>query len=436
MNPGNLIRQLDARLEDLPRAPLLVALSGGIDSSVLLHALASTKSARVRGLRALHVDHGLHRDAGVWAAHCRTFCEGLATALTIERVDVKRDGRGLEAAARKTRQLAFETTLSEGEILVLAHHRDDQAETFLLRALRASGADGLGAMRPWRRFGRGWLWRPLLDRPRCELIAYARTHGVQWIDDPSNADTRLDRNFLRHRVMPLLRERWPHADAAFARSAMLSGEAGELLAIEDEQALAVARGSDSAMLDVERLRTLPAARRARVLRIWIRHLELPPLPAAGLAHIETDLLNPGTGTQAEFAWSGVVVRRWRDVLHAGRQHPPLPLHWRVAWDGREPLPLPDGGTLRLLGDRGFDTPVCVGARQGGERIALTGRAHSHELKHVLQDFGVPPWRRERIPLLSTPDGELLAAGDRICSGRFEVWLRDCGAQLQWLPDDD
>ncbi|KAB8172125.1 tRNA lysidine(34) synthetase TilS, partial [Lysobacter maris] len=180
-------------LSDLPPdapspAPLLVAYSGGLDSTVLLHLLASEPRRRSDGLRAIHVHHGLHPDADDWARHCRRFCDALAIPLTVVRVEVARDaGLGLEAAARHARHAAFEAALGTDEVLVTGHHRDDQAETFLLRALRASGTDGLAAMRAWRRCGRGWLWRPLLETPRAALLEHAGTHALRWIEDPSNA---------------------------------------------------------------------------------------------------------------------------------------------------------------------------------------------------------------------------------------------------------
>ncbi|MCI4566853.1 tRNA lysidine(34) synthetase TilS [Lysobacter sp. CFH 32150] len=411
---------------------VLVGLSGGLDSIALLHVLAASHEIRARGLRAIHVHHGLHRDADAWTMHCQRVCDELAVPLAIVRIEVERDsGEGLEAAARKVRHAAFEAELREEEVLALAHHRDDQAETFLLRALRASGPDGLGAMRAWRRFGRGWLWRPLLGVPRSELLAYAQQHALHWIDDPSNADTDLDRNFLRHRVMPLLRERWPGAEAAFAQSATLSAETSELLAEGDALALASARTLDAHTLARDTLRALPPARRGRVLRLWIATLGLPPLPAEGVARIEAELLDARVDAEPEFAWHGATVRLWRDLLHAGRQRRPLPSDWDAAWDGATPLRLPTGDTLALQGAAGFDAPLRVHARQGGERITLPRRAHSHALKHVLQDFGVPPWVRERLPLLSNAAGAVMAAGDLVYSAEFDTWLHAHGARLAW-----
>lgn len=436
--------------------PVLVGYSGGLDSTVLLHLLAREPLRRSHGLRAIHVHHGLHPDADAWEAHCRATCKALAIECVVASVQVPAgSGNGLEAAAREARRGAFADALGDGEVLALAHHRDDQAETFLLRALRASGPDGLAAMRRWRDFGRGWLWRPLLDTSRDALLAYAQAHRLGWIEDPSNASDAFDRNFLRRRLMPLLRDRWPHASAALARSAMLQAEALELLEAGDGPALASLRTIDPQVVSVPMLEDLPAARRARVLRRWIDALGLPPLPARGVAQIEADLLRAGGDDDARFDWAGASIRRWRDLLHAGPHREPLPVDWRVEWDGKTPAALPTGDTLAFspamdapsdpgIGSRPDDRPrpvtplssrssppLVLHARRGGERITLPDRSHSHTLKHVLQDLGVPPWERERLPLVSDHDGMLLAAGDLVYSAGFDAWLRERGARLVW-----
>lgn len=420
-------------LRDLPQGPLCVGYSGGLDSTVLLHLLAETPAARAQGLRAWHVHHGLHAQADDWAAHCAAVCAALSVPLTVSQVDVVRDGGdGPEAAARRARHAAFEHGLAAGETLALAHHRDDQTETFLLRALRASGPDGLAAMRRWRDCGRGRLWRPLLELPRSALERYARDRGLRWIEDPSNADDAYDRNFLRRRVLPLLRERWPQADAALAASAGLNAQAAALLDEGDALALAQARSADPQALSRARLRTLPPARRARVLRRWIAELGLPPLPAVGVAQIERELLTARDDAEAEFAWHGATIRAWRDLLHAQIQSAALPSDWRTPWDGRAPLALPGGGELCLEGTSALEGACEVHARSGGERIVLPGREHSHALKQVLQELGVPPWERRRLPLLSR-EGVLLAAADLAYSADLDRWLRERGARLVWRP---
>jgi len=407
-----------------PASGILLGLSGGLDSTVLLHLLAAAPWRGALPLRAIHVCHGLDPAAEAWADHCKAVCAVLSVPLAISRVEVARaSGLGLEGAARAARHAAFLETLGEREVLALAHNADDQAETFLLRALRASGPDGLAAMQAWRTHGAGWLWRPLLGHPRHALLAYARARGLQWIDDPSNSDTALDRNFLRHEILPLLTRRWPGAAAAFARSAALCAEAARLLEDGDAQALASVLAMPDT-IDAEALAGFPAARRARLLRRWCTDLGLPPLPGNGVARIERE---------GGFEWAGARIRRWRKWLHAGPVRPALPAQWTQQWTGEAPLPLPDGGSLQLLGKARFDAPLRVHARQGGERIRLPGRAHDHALKQVLQDSGVPPWLRERLPLLSAADGTVMAAGDRIVSARFAAWLDARDARLAWTP---
>lgn len=419
------------RLITPPRAgACLVGFSGGLDSTVLLQLLASDADARLAGLRAIHVHHGLHADADDWAAHCQRVCDGLGVALSIVHVDVDRTaGLGLEGAARNARHRAFGEALGDDEILALAHHRDDQAETFLLRALRGAGADGLAAMRPWRAYANGWLWRPLLDLPREALLTHAREHGLHWLEDPSNANADFDRNFLRNRVMPLLRERWSHASASLARSAALSAQAADLLDVDDASALQRVQVDDDT-LDIDALRLIPIERRARILRRWIAGLGLPALPGHAIERIDTLLLSDGDAV-ARFEWAGARVERWRRLVHAQRIREPLLSTWSANWNGAMPFALPTGDTLSLRGATGFEHPVRVHARQGGERIVLPRRTHSHALKHVLQDQGMPPWHRTRLPLLSSAQGELLAAGDAILSATLADWLAARDARLHW-----
>lgn len=418
-------------LPPVPRdGPLLLACSGGLDSTVLLHRLAAEPALRARGLRAVHVDHGLHPQSAAWAEACAANCRQLGIALQVHRVTVIETGQGLEAAARAARHAAFERTLAPGELLLTAHHRDDQAETVLLRLLRGAG-DGLAAMRPLRPFAHGWLWRPLLDLPRETLHAYAREHALHWLEDPSNASDRHDRNFLRHHVLPRLAERWPQAGQAMARSAGLLATQADLLAGEDRRRLARVQGLDPATLGLPALMAETPAWRARLLRAWVAVLGLPPLPGDAPDTIEAELLAARPDAEACFAWAGATMRRWRDLLHAAPQHPALADDFSATWTGLEPFQLPTGDELRLEPALAFDTPLRVHARQGGERLRLPGREHHTTLKHALQDLGVPPWERERLPLLSHPDGSLLAAGDLLVAGEFQDWLATHGTRLRW-----
>lgn len=415
----------------LPAAPIVVGYSGGLDSSVLLHALAALPAARASGLRAIHVHHGLHAEADAWAAHCASICTAIDVPLTTLRVQVDTtSGRGPENAARAARLSAFRDALGDDELLALAHHCEDQAETVLLRLLRGAGGDGLAAMRRRSRLGSLSLWRPLLELPRTALREYANAHGLRWIEDPSNDATDFDRNFLRHRVLPTLTQRWPQAARNLARSAALLAEQSRLLAaVSTAQLDGVQVAADT--LSIPRLLVHSRAQRARILRVWLRRLLDDPPPASVLAAIERNLLCARHDRSAQVDWAGIVLQRWCDRLHARRPMPPLPREWSATWDGRAPLRLPDGSRLELLGATGFDARLHVRDRRGGERIRLPGRAHHHTLKHVLQDRRIPPWARLRLPLLFGVDGELLSAGDAIVSDRMAAWLRERGAWLCW-----
>jgi len=430
--PAHLLIALEPLLAH--PGPVLAGFSGGLDSSVLLHWLAHAPALRTRHLSALHVHHGLHPDADGWQQHCEQVCAQWQVPLRCIRVEVCKDsGHGLEAAARHARHAAFAAQLPPGGILALAHHQDDQAETVLLRALRGSGVDGLAAMAPWRAFADGWLWRPLLRLPRAHLIDYAHAHGLHWVEDTSNGDPQFDRNWLRREIMPRLSARWPHAAARLAHVATLQAETRTLLETDTHQQLAQCLAGTPDTLNVPQLLDFPAPRRALLLRAWIQGLGLPPLRGHALADIETTLLSPVPGSHTCFQWQQAELVRWRDLLYAGPIRIPLPSGFTCQWHPRTPLDLPGGGQLVLTTSCAIPTNLYweVRARRGGERITLPGRRHSHLLKHVLQARAIPPWTRGQLPLLSGPDGTLLAAGDQIYSASFTQWLHTHQAKLHW-----
>ncbi|MFT3793066.1 MAG: tRNA lysidine(34) synthetase TilS [Rudaea sp.] len=412
---------LDRALAALPPGALVVGCSGGADSSVLLHALAQVPDARARGLRAVHIEHGLHADSAAWSGHCRETAARLSVPIDVIRVEVARGrGSGLEDAARRARMAAFERTLRPGEILVLAHHRDDQAETVLLKLLRGAGPEGLGGMRVLRAFGAGYLWRPLLELSRSALRDHARDHGLQWLDDPSNADTTLRRNFLRAEILPRLAARWPDADAALAHSAAWARHAADFIDAEARKALARVRGAAPDTLAWRDWLALPDALRDLVLRRWLRELGLDEPAHFHVAELERQLRDASEDRLPCVRFGDTELRRHRGLLHALRPLPPLPRDWQAEWDGAAALALPGGDTLALEPARRLDPPLLVRHRRGGERIKPAGAAHTRELRLLLQEADVPPWRRERIPLVFREDA-LLAVGD--------LFVSDDGAAL-------
>lgn len=413
--------------------PLLVGYSGGLDSTVLLHWLQRSAAAAGVGVRAVHVHHGLQAAADDWALHCQQQCDALGVPLHIHRVKVDlRAGTGMEAAARQARRAAFADELRDGETLALAQHQDDQAETFLLRALRGSGVDGLAAMAADSVLGAHRLWRPLLEVPRSALLAYARQHALPWIEDPSNADDGPDRNFLRLHVLPLLRQRWPHAGQALVASAALCGQTRRMLEEEDEELLQHLQVA-SRVLSVELLRQVSPQRRARVLRRWVLAHGVPALPSRVVSQLEHELLPAAPDRDAQVRWQQHSIRLWRGHWYLlPADLPQLPAGWQATWDGRAPLALPDGGQIRLQGAAAFETPMQVTGRQGGERIQLPGRHHQHALKDCLQREHLAPWRRRQLPLLFA-DGQLQAAADVVLSAPLQAWLQQHDAQLHWRP---
>ncbi len=397
----------------MPARRYLVAYSGGLDSHVLLHALQGLEGPPIQ---ALHIHHGLLSEADQWSAHCREVCEALGVDLTTLRVDARPEaGQSPEAAAREARYAALAEHMQVGDVLLTAHHRDDQAETLLLQLLRGAGPAGLAAMPPWTPFGPGWLGRPLLDFARESLRDYARRHRLHWVEDPSNRDSRYDRNFLRHELMPLIRQRWPGAGATLARAADLQAQSLELqdaLARLDQED---ARGERPETLSVSALNRLSPARRRNGIRGWLADKGLAPPPRARLEAILDTVLKADWDAVPRIAWTGAEVRRYRDDLFA---MPPLAVHDPrriIAWDPRQPLSIPDLGLtldaaaietqgLQLLE---CEAPITVRFRQGGERCRLPGQTHSRALKSLFQEAGVPPWERDRVPLIYV-GGQLLA----------------------------
>jgi tRNA(Ile)-lysidine synthase len=426
--PANRIRDhIEHALAELVAGPILVSLSGGLDSTVLLHALAGSRAARERGLRAVHVDHGLHDDSTMWARQCADFAEQLGVTLETRAVEIARTpGLGLEATARRARYGAIEEMLHSGEILALAHHRDDQAETVLLKLLRGAGPEGLGAMRSLRRLGRGFAWRPLLTLPRASLRGYAEQHKLVWIEDPSNADFSLDRNFLRIEVLPRIARRWPEAEASIAQSALWARAAADFIDDEAERTLAQVQGLDPATLRFREWLALPDALRDPVLRRWLRSIALPEPTQFQVAELVRQLAEAGEDRQPCVRWPGVEVRRYRELLHALAPLQLAPLDWTAEFTG-EALVLPsDIGVLRLaaIAENGppprLAEPALVRFRRGGENLRLSGTTYTRELRDLLQEAGIPPWQRSRLPLVFGQDGALLAVAD--------LWLSDAGAQ--------
>jgi tRNA(Ile)-lysidine synthase len=421
-------------------ARFVIAFSGGLDSTVLTHVLANSREIHGTPIIAVHVDHGLQADSSSWRAACESFALELGIDFVGQRVSVdQQSGHGPEASAREARYGAFRTIVRHGDWLLSAHHQDDQAETLLLNLMRGSGPAGLAGISAIRPFAAGWLARPLLDVPRKSLLDYAEAAELVWIDDPSNQDQAFDRNYLRHTVIPKLDARWSDAAGRLRRSAGLASEAVQLLS-ELAEIDRVAFGDRADRLALDKMRELSPARQRNVLRHVIRRLGLPVPGSNQLQSIVEDLIPARDDAQPLVSWSGAEVRRYRNELFIVPESPPAQLLTggrQVAGDcvelgpGLGSLALIPGATIGLS-DTVIERGLELRFRQGGEDFKPLGQAHTRKLKKLLQEAGVLPWMRDRLPLLFS-QGRMVAVAD--------MWIAadaasEPGTKINWINGPD
>ena len=395
-----------------------------MDSTVLLHALAGTRELQQSEIVAIHIDHGLHKDSGDWDVHCREFAEKLDVSYVSQRVTIDdQSGSGPEAAARQSRYAALLALVDDGDCLLSAHHEEDQAETLLLNLMRGSGPAGLAGIGAIQEFGRGRLLRPLLSVSTAAIKEYADRHNLDWIDDPSNADTRFDRNFLRREIVPALAARWPAVSSRLKQSADLASEASALL--RELANVDIAAAGTPERLNLPILQELSPERQRNVLRQAVNLCGLPPAPATRLYQVIDELIPAREDAQPMVEWPGAEIRRYRNHLYIMPAIPGLPVAPEQALRPDESLDLGPGmGQLALSPDiDGGISPDLASAglqiryRHGGEEIRPTGHDCTHKLKKLLQQEGIVPWMRERLPLLYSGD-DLVAVAD--------LWIaKDC-----------
>ncbi|TWI55501.1 tRNA(Ile)-lysidine synthase [Pseudomonas duriflava] len=408
-----------------------VAFSGGLDSTVLLHIVAYlARQGASPALQAIHVHHGLLGVADTWVVACQRTCEQFQVPLVVEHVRVDQKA-SLERAARDARYAALSAYVEAGDIVLTAQHRDDQAETLLLRLLRGAGVKGLASMATSRRLGSGFLVRPLLNVPRAELLAYAQAEGLNWVEDPSNAQTVQDRNYLRHEIIPRLQVRWPGVTTNLARSAEHMAEALEIL---DERAyddVAQAQRSnvwpwlDLPSLDLETLKTLSEARQRNAIRYWLQ------------AYTRMPDTNHWAGWHALRDASASATPAWRleqgEVQRGAGRIWWLPAAWlkvqpsgTLSFDQQNRLSLGANGWVELQGKKPAGH-LQVRYRQGGEIMYAPRRGH-RDLKRLLNERQVPAFLRARLPLLFCDDNLVAVANlEGLDSAPDKSW------RLVWYP---
>jgi tRNA(Ile)-lysidine synthase len=406
---AQVVQFLNLALASKAAPSLLLAFSGGVDSCVLLHALVQAKKTLDVNLQVMHVHHGLSPNADAWADFCANTCAGYQVPFACVKVQVEKGaGLGLEAAAREARYQAL--LAANADVILLAHHQDDQAETLLLQLLRGAGLKGLSAMAS--QDAQRSLLRPLLDISRLEIEAYAQAAQLTWIEDESNLDTQYDRNYCRHEVMPVLKARFPAAGATLARSASHMAEAADLL---DELAqidaqICVFEGR----IDVACLSALSLPRAKNLFRWWLLSLHFLAPSKERLDDMLKQLSNAGADATIKIVLNKATdtyLRRYQGFAYIETNHPEHATEIAMIWQGEAALTMPDGTQLvferkqgeGLAVDRLGGHKLRIASRQGGERFKPDLARPTRTLKHLLQEANMPPWLRERLPLIYLDD---------------------------------
>ena len=450
--PSELAEHLRQRLVSLnaPGRRLTLALSGGLDSVVLLDMLLAARHSLDFSLSAVHVNHQLSPHAADWADFCTALCAQQNIPIQVKKVQVARRSRlGLEAAARVARYQAFAEL--DTELLLLAHHLDDQIETMLQNLLRGAGLSGAAGMPQCRPQALGptghnlTLARPLLEAPRASLLAYAQKRNLRWIEDESNADTTFTRNFLRHEVLPVIERRFPAYRDTLARAAQHFAEADGLLG--ELAALDLSLVLHAEKLQLAPLAQLSPARAMNVLRAYLAQQGLPVLDSERLREWLRQLLGARGDRRVALGVAGLTLRRYRGAAWVEQDNsgfdPDGNPNWQVTWHGERKLKLDDlGFYLSLLPVRGSgislakltQARVTIRLRQGGEKLQPSCTRPRRTLKHLLQEAAIPPWQRQRLALIYSGEHLVAAPGIGVdCA--FHAAPDEAGLQMQWTRID-
>lgn len=402
----------------------LLAYSGGLDSSVLLKLLVEIRNSddSLPPLEAIHINHGLNPSADQWQQHCIDTCAQYQVPLTALSVDVKDYGRGLEAAARRARYQQFEQQLSVGTLLIMAHHLDDQIETFFLRLLRGAGVDGLAAMPSQRDLGQGQIFRPLLTVPRSELEHVAKELDLNWVEDDSNADLGFDRNLLRRQILPLMEQRWPGYRKTVIRSVDHMADSRQMISELSTAELDCCEGevNGQGVLLLEPLLARSDFLKSSILRTWLRRKQLQIPRSEQLKEFLQQLGVKTNQASPVLHGQGYEIRCFQNRLYLLGPKTQFDSEQILKVEAKQALVIEGVGTVRVEVDNELSTELMsqlsIRFRKGGERCRPCGRSHSQSLKKLMQEYQIEPWWRARVPLIYLGDA-LLAVGDYwLCAG--------------------
>ncbi len=406
---------------------LYIGYSGGLDSHVLLHLAASDPQLKSR-ICAVYIHHGLQQQADAWEIHCQQVANQFEVTYHCIRVDgTKKQGQSPEESARKARYQAFEHILQPDDVLLIAQHQGDQLETVLLQLFRGAGVQGLAGMPMKTRLGSGGLIRPLLNTRKKAIEDYANLHQLIWIEDPSNQSMIYDRNYLRHQVIPLLKQRWPSLEATVSRSAGHCAQITDWVQQQVKECWPAVYCPQRQALNLQALQQQPQFLRVWLLRFWFEQQKLK-LPSQQLIRqIECQLIDSGSDKSPVIKQQGYQLRRYRQYLYQVSERELTEIRETRTWPiDQTVLQLsPFTQLLRVASQSGIPTAlweqsvVTIRYRQGTEKLCLPGRKGHHSLKKLFQEQGIPVWQRSKIPLIYLNDQlamipELWIAADFFC----------------------
>ncbi|CAM8368844.1 MesJ tRNA(Ile)-lysidine synthase MesJ [Candidatus Methylopumilus universalis] len=415
---------------------MTVALSGGIDSVVLLHLLHQLQKAQKFTLKAIHVHHGLSKNADKWVKFCEKLCKKLSVPLDVHHIKLpQKKSLGIEGEAR---QLRYEKLLqTKTDLVVLAHHEDDQAETFLLQLIRGAGVKGLSSMAHFDATRR--LWRPLLNASRIDIESYAKKHKLKWIEDESNLNIDFDRNFIRSKVLPILKNRFNHIIKVISRSSSHLAEAQYLL---DDLAKIDLKSYFKSYnykhkLQVKALDKLSNARAKNVLRYWLE-INDQMMPSKDLLdELLRQVLTAKKDAKLKIQLSkDFEIRRYKDEIYIAEKKQKGQKNYEIIWKGESEILLPNGAQLNFkkVKGRGInlkflnDQKLKIRNRQGGESFKPDSKRPTKKIKQLLQESVLPPWERENLPLIFVGD-DLAAVPNFGVDIKFQSKSKELGLEV-------
>jgi tRNA(Ile)-lysidine synthase len=437
----SLLDLVDKAFVSLPTSPkkiksMTLALSGGIDSVVLLHLLHQLQKIHHFTLKASHVHHGLSKNANKWVQFCEKLCTKLSVSLDVHHIKLpQKKSLGIEGEAR---QLRYEKLLqSKSDLVVLAHHADDQAETFLLQLFRGAGVKGLSSMAHFDDTRK--LWRPLLNTSRIEIENYARQHKLKWIEDESNKNTDFDRNFIRSRVLPILKNRFSHIIKVISRSASHLAEAQYLL--DDLAQIDLKSYLKSKeykhKIKVKTLDKLSYSRAKNILRYWLE-LNDQLMPSKDiLDELLRQVLTAKKDAELIIELKkNYEIRRYKDEIYIVRKNQQAEKNYEVIWNGESEILLPNGTQLNFKNVKGRgislskikDKKLVISSRKGGEFFKPDSKRPTKKIKQLLQESDLPPWEREFLPLIFIGD-ELASVPNFGIDIKFQARSKEVGLEV-------